>query len=1310
MVKFGHSFAEGIKSLGLDLQCDALNYKEFKKLLKFAVSEDAHPSSSSLDAATHELTSCFWTWPKDSEGIETKTRIEWVDRVFERKLLAEANRVQGFMLAAGASINAKHELLSNLQAKMQADNLAGSSEDDVRRRMELQSQINDQEHQLRAYSLLNYTGFFKILKKYDKVHCGHGIPSKMVRVMPLVDKLLSPGSLAAEEGVQGSMQKLDSAFEEIKNLLSDHPEKESHLDNLHMSQVALCKELLDTVRSSSSISDDPSMSGVTLWGKGCHFIASGKLMPPFVDAIRSSNYNLHCFMEDLMSAIIISIAGIPKAMAYAALAGLPIDSGIATLYMPCLVYAVIGSSRQVAISPQSVTCLLLAQIVDEALRGSGLEDDMAERVELSMLYTLITGFTILVFGLLRLGFLLNFISRPVLSGFVSASALIAVASTFKSLMGLHVKKSPILYVLVMRVVEKLPDVHWPTGMISFGGICLIITLNLLSKYGAPKLKKMEGKSASVCLRVVKVPSVIYLVLGGIILGGFLCSFTPLHQWTLKHTVIGRGATFPASLYERVADEMNCRWFSNEVQVEYSATGSGDGLRSVLSNESILVDFAGSDVKPSPSDLQMYGVEVFSSVRSMLCPAVNLPFLLGSDQIRLVLDLPTVADIFAGRITKWRDERIRKHNPNLPWHLAEDHHTISAVLRTDESGTTQAFSEALLHCDGCNATAFVAGLTVAWGAPKQVLVQGMAGMVNGVESTPWSIGYASFSAVRDAKSQTMCSALLTAEGVSTALVAWMHPKLVQWPLWHTSYLLVPPVKRVADMHGKPRLDDKCEARRLLHEYFNALYSNPEMARQYHFELSLQSLGSVKCPHSDRRLAYDKGVVLGACKKPTPKCSDIKMVGYMKPTFLKIALPSPKTQIPFGALLTNSLLLSCIALLEHVANVKLYADRGRYQVSTSLDLAAVGISNILGCMSGSFVVAGGFSRSALNAKARTQISMLLSVFVSVGVLYVGAPLLSMLPDAILSVVLFMAVIGLVDWKMALQLFRLRREGFVDLLALIIAFTATCFLGVVQGMASAIGFSLVVFVFNSSYPQIIQLDRQPGTMYYTPAEPQSKYARPPNAASAASASRIKVLRFEAPLWFANASRFLDRMLLELKAESRINALILDMSTVPWVDFSAGVAIKEVIRRADDNNVEICFAHTNAQVKNMIISLSHVDEASFFASNFDAGMSLGSGRRLPRLTSSLGGSSVKFGKIQTRRVWPLGEDNTHESSHDTKDNAVKVEVINPDSDSEEGQDGPLRSSDDEAPTLPASTIGRPRQRTLSGKHMKAQGGDLPI
>merc|ERR1711935_590021 len=115
------------------------------------------------------------------------------------------------------------------------------------------------------------------------------------------------------------------------------------------------------------------------------------------------------------------------------------------------------------------------------------------------------------------------------------------------------------------------------------------------------------------------------------------------------------------------------------------------------------------------------------------------------------------------------------------------------------------------------------------------------------------------------------------------------------------------------------------------------------------------------------------------------------------------------------------------------VKLYADRNDYSIQLSTDLVAVGQANVFGAAFGSFISAGGFSRSALNAQAKSQGSGLMAVFLSFLIVLAASPLLSLLPHAALNVILFMAVISLVDHKLVRDLVKLRKRGLQDLSAL-------------------------------------------------------------------------------------------------------------------------------------------------------------------------------------------------------------------------------------------------------------------------------------
>jgi phosphate transport system substrate-binding protein len=461
-----------------------------------------------------------------------------------------------------------------------------------------------------------------------------------------------------------------------------------------------------------------------------------------------------------------------------------------------------------------------------------------------------------------------------------------------------VKKSPILYILVSRVAEKLPETHWTTAVVAFGGIVFMLTLQQCQKRLGAKFQHVKSRVAKTALLIFKMPAVIYLVLLGILLGSSLCNYNAFGEWTHKHAILGRGATFPALFYSSVIEKLNCELYSDGVQIEYEATGSGDGLQTVLTSDSVPVDFVGSDIKPSSADIQKYSLEVFPVVSSILCPAVNLPILAGSTQIRLILDLPTVADIFNGKITSWVDARIRSLNPNLPWHSVGDNRPISVVVRSDESGTTQAFAETLLNCEGCDATVFAASMKLNWGAPKQIQAKGMDGMVSTIGETPWSIGYATFSETmafegsEGSESKPVCAALATGAGIATAQLAWASPNLVPWPLWHTSYMLVSPTSAVAATSEHPRLES-CKARNWLKTFAEELFTSPEEAREHHFKLEPRhkDIDKLACGDgSSRRLAAK------ACTKPKPKCQDIKMVGYIQPASLQLRCQRQQQQCP------------------------------------------------------------------------------------------------------------------------------------------------------------------------------------------------------------------------------------------------------------------------------------------------------------------------------------------------------------------------------------------------------------------------------
>lgn len=141
-------------------------------------------------------------------------------------------------------------------------------------------------------------------------------------------------------------------------------------------------------------------------------------------------YDRDTFVGDLVAALIVTIMLIPQSLAYALLAGLPPEVGLYASVAPLLLYAVFGSSRVLAVGPVAVVSLMTAAAVGEhAAAGSPLY------WQLALTLAFLSGLMLLAMGLLRLGFLANFLSHPVISGFISASGLLIAASQLKTLMG-----------------------------------------------------------------------------------------------------------------------------------------------------------------------------------------------------------------------------------------------------------------------------------------------------------------------------------------------------------------------------------------------------------------------------------------------------------------------------------------------------------------------------------------------------------------------------------------------------------------------------------------------------------------------------------------------------------------------------------------------------------------------------------------------------------------------------------------------------------------------------------------------------------
>ncbi|MCA9654891.1 MAG: solute carrier family 26 protein [Myxococcales bacterium] len=173
---------------------------------------------------------------------------------------------------------------------------------------------------------------------------------------------------------------------------------------------------------------------------------------------------------DLVAGLTTAVMLIPQGMAYAMLAGLPPIVGLYASTVPLAIYAFLGSSRQLAVGPVAMVSLLVATGV-----GTMAEPGTDAYVSLALLLALMVGALQLAMGMLRAGFLVNFLSHPVVSGFTSAAALVIGTSQLGHLLGIKLERGPI-YEIVGQALSRLGELSPVTFTIGLGSVIALLAL------------------------------------------------------------------------------------------------------------------------------------------------------------------------------------------------------------------------------------------------------------------------------------------------------------------------------------------------------------------------------------------------------------------------------------------------------------------------------------------------------------------------------------------------------------------------------------------------------------------------------------------------------------------------------------------------------------------------------------------------------------------------------------------------------------------------------------------------------------------
>ncbi|CAN5612935.1 sulfate permease [soil metagenome] len=174
---------------------------------------------------------------------------------------------------------------------------------------------------------------------------------------------------------------------------------------------------------------------------------------------------------DMTAGVIVAVMLIPQGMAYAALAGLPPVAGLYASTIPLLLYALFGSSRQLAVGPVAIVSLLTLSGVQQLA-----EPGSASFVAYALLLALMVGVIQLVMGLIRGGAVVKFLSHAVISGFTSAAAIIIGLSQIKNITGIDIGSHGNVYLLIFDAARNVAGVHLPTLVIGASSIATLVLL------------------------------------------------------------------------------------------------------------------------------------------------------------------------------------------------------------------------------------------------------------------------------------------------------------------------------------------------------------------------------------------------------------------------------------------------------------------------------------------------------------------------------------------------------------------------------------------------------------------------------------------------------------------------------------------------------------------------------------------------------------------------------------------------------------------------------------------------------------------
>ncbi len=295
----------------------------------------------------------------------------------------------------------------------------------------------------------------------------------------------------------------------------------------------------------------------------------------------------------------------------------------------------------------------------------------------------------------------------------------------------------------------------------------------------------------------------------------------------------------------------------------------------------------------------------------------------------------------------------------------------------------------------------------------------------------------------------------------------------------------------------------------------------------------------------------------------------VVGFIPKGLPPLSLPEINVS-KLLQMLPFAIIISLLGFMEAIAIAKAMAAKTGQRLDPNQELIGQGLANIIGSMGSSYPVSGSFSRSAVNLQsgAETGLSSVITSFVVILALLFFTPLLYHLPQAVLAAVIMMAVIGLVNVSGFIHAWRAQwYDGAIS----IITFIATLALAphLEEGIYIGVALSLMMFLYKSMRPRVSSLSRH-----------EDEALREIDAHGLMECKYIDLVRFEGPLFFANASYLEDEINNRIQARKELKHIIIAASGINDIDASGEEALSLIINRLRSSGIGVSFCGINASV----------------------------------------------------------------------------------------------------------------------------------